>query len=171
MNKFNLPRRSLLKDRRAKRATLRRLKSGHTSLKIPTVRAQRPSSGKKQRKQLKKWRRAQKEAIESGLVSLQDIEMMAVDTADGQSQVQEEHKKPYKVHLKKKAKLILRKSKKQGKDANSNGDKHLHLSAGKQLVDVCLTVVERLKPLHSLLASIVEAAGEDICKVEMTFGI
>lgn len=124
MNKFNLPRRNLLKDRRAKRANLRRLKSGGSSLKLPACPPQRPISGKKQRKLLKKWRRAQKYALESGLVSMQDIEMMAADNSDGEQEAQphEGEKKPYRVLVKKRAKLMLKKSKKQGKQATSDED-------------------------------------------------
>ncbi|EEF42347.1 conserved hypothetical protein [Ricinus communis] len=36
-------------------------------------------SGKRQRKLLKKWRREQKEAIEKGLVTMEDVEMAAAE--------------------------------------------------------------------------------------------
>lgn len=134
MNKFNLPRRNLLKDRRAKRANLRRLQSGGSSLKLPACPPPRPISGKKQRKVLKKWRRAQKDALESGLVSMQDIEMMAADNSDGEQKAQphEGEKKPYRVLVKKRAKLMLKKSKKQGKQATSDEDAMMHENVIRQ---------------------------------------
>lgn len=57
MNKFNQARRSLLQDRRSKKTSLRRVRSGNSSLKLPLNPPKLALSGKRQRKALKKWRR------------------------------------------------------------------------------------------------------------------
>jgi hypothetical protein len=44
----------------------------------------RSLSGKKKRKLEKKWRKTQKEALEGGLVTMEDIQMMAADEEDDQ---------------------------------------------------------------------------------------
>ncbi|GMJ10629.1 hypothetical protein HRI_004732100 [Hibiscus trionum] len=69
-------------------------------------------SGKRKRKLLKKWRREQKEVIEKGLVSMEDVEMVA---AEGTSQ-DATNKAPPKFHMKKNLKLnrVKRKGKKKG---------------------------------------------------------
>lgn len=56
MNKFNLPRRNIQKERRAKRAEKRRLRSSAASLKVSAKAPSRAITGKKSRKLQKKWR-------------------------------------------------------------------------------------------------------------------
>ncbi|KAK4279893.1 hypothetical protein QN277_011596 [Acacia crassicarpa] len=68
-------------------------------------------SGKRQRKLLKKWRREQKEALETGLVTMEDVENIVAE-AEGSSQ--DCSKSSRKIHLKKG--LKLKQLKKRGKD-------------------------------------------------------
>lgn len=56
MNKFNFPRRNIQKERRAKRAEKRRLRSSAASLKVSAKAPSRAITGKKSRKLQKKWR-------------------------------------------------------------------------------------------------------------------
>ncbi|KAM7463567.1 hypothetical protein LguiA_031688 [Lonicera macranthoides] len=67
-------------------------------------------SGKRKRKLFKKWRRDQKEAVERGLITMQDVEMAV---AEGTSE--DASKTPPKFHVKKSLKLRLKKSKNKGK--------------------------------------------------------
>eukprot|EP00245_Coleochaete_scutata_P003196 TRINITY_DN1460_c0_g1_i1.p1 TRINITY_DN1460_c0_g1~~TRINITY_DN1460_c0_g1_i1.p1 ORF type:complete len:145 (-),score=46.01 TRINITY_DN1460_c0_g1_i1:153-587(-) len=80
MNKFNKQIRNFLKERRAKRTAARRQKGRPQLQQVVQV-----VSGKKQRKLDNKWRRAQKEVLETGLVTMEDIEMMVAESekADG----------------------------------------------------------------------------------------
>ncbi|KAH7444631.1 hypothetical protein KP509_02G085900 [Ceratopteris richardii] len=120
MNKFNQSRRSLLKEKRAKRDAQRRLKSGNASLKVQANRPSHTMSGKQRRKLLRTWRRTHG-AIEGALASLQDSEMIAVD--EGVQSQSEQVQKVHKVHVKKKARLMLKKAKKQAaKQGNLNED-------------------------------------------------
>ncbi|XP_028778125.1 uncharacterized protein LOC114734652 [Neltuma alba] len=80
-----------------------KLKNKHQPLSI---------SGKRQRKLLKKWRRDQKEALEKGLVTMEDVEM-AVAEAEGSSQ--NSSKSSMKIHLKKGLKLKQLKQKGKNK--------------------------------------------------------
>jgi hypothetical protein len=126
MNKFNLPRRNIQKERRQKRAERRKAKS---FAKAPSVDAAEKSSsalslnvstsghsgylsGKNRAKLTKKWRRAQKEALQSGLVTMHDIEMMAVDeegaTTDEGAVQPSMPKSKKKFSMKKRAKLRSR---------------------------------------------------------------
>jgi hypothetical protein len=84
MNKFNLPLRNIQRERRANRSEKRRLRSAAPSLKISVKPGPRSLSGKKKRKLEKKWRKTQKEALEGGLVTMEDIQMMAADEEDDQ---------------------------------------------------------------------------------------
>lgn len=56
MNKFNLPRRNIQQERRAKRSDKRRLQSRDSNNKITLKPPARAPSGKKARKLEKKWR-------------------------------------------------------------------------------------------------------------------
>ncbi|XP_075650602.1 uncharacterized protein LOC142621171 isoform X1 [Castanea sativa] len=58
-------------------------------------------SGKRKRKLLKKWRREQKDAIEKGLVSMEDVEMAASQAGTSQ----DTDKTPTTFHMKKTLKL------------------------------------------------------------------
>ncbi|KAL4595800.1 hypothetical protein ACB092_12G117600 [Castanea dentata] len=66
-------------------------------------------SGKRKRKLLKKWRREQKDAIEKGLVSMEDVEMAAP-----QGTSQDTDKMPTTFHMKKS--LKLKQLKRRGKN-------------------------------------------------------
>ncbi|XP_057970724.1 uncharacterized protein LOC131159667 [Malania oleifera] len=66
-------------------------------------------SGKRQRKLLKKWRREQKEAVDKGLITMQDVEMTV---SEGTSQ--DANKTPTRFHLKKN--LKFKKLKHKGKN-------------------------------------------------------
>ncbi|GAV79991.1 hypothetical protein CFOL_v3_23453 [Cephalotus follicularis] len=73
-------------------------------------------SGKRKRKLFKRWRREQKEAMEKGLVTMQDIEMAVTE---GTSQDTDE--RPKKFHVKKglKIKQLKRKGESLPHDAAS----------------------------------------------------
>lgn len=133
MNKFNLPRRNIQKERRQKRAERKKQQSksraapakeesvsadGSTALALKVSSSQHVPymSGKRRAKLQKKWRRAQKEAIQSGLVTMEDIEMMtgeaeasAEDSADGSTMAPSKPMKK-KFSMKKRAKLRLKSS-------------------------------------------------------------
>ncbi|KAK8596035.1 hypothetical protein V6N13_000696 [Hibiscus sabdariffa] len=101
------------KQKRAQRAERKRAIHGDPSTKKLKNKSQPLSiSGKRKRKLLKKWRREQKEVIEKGLVTMEDVEMVA---AEGTSQ-DATNKAPTKFHMKKNLKLnrVKRKGKKKG---------------------------------------------------------
>ncbi|XP_076947853.1 uncharacterized protein LOC143619918 [Bidens hawaiensis] len=70
-------------------------------------------SGKRKRKLMKKWRWDQKEAVEKGLITMEDIEMAVADGSGTSSQ--ETSKSPVKFHLKKSLKIAKRSNKKDKK--------------------------------------------------------
>ncbi|KAD6796573.1 hypothetical protein R6Q59_030523 [Mikania micrantha] len=70
-------------------------------------------SGKRKRKLMKKWRRDQKEAMEKGLITMEDIEMAVADGSGTSSQ--ETNKSPVKFHMKKSLKIRPKKKDKKGK--------------------------------------------------------
>ncbi|XP_024176033.1 uncharacterized protein LOC112181864 isoform X2 [Rosa chinensis] len=84
-------------------------------------------SGKRKRKLEKKWRRDQKEAVEKGLITMEDVEMAAAD--DDESLGTKKGSK--KFHMKKSIKLKQgkHKGKKKGKSSKS-------ASAAQASVDV-----------------------------------
>ncbi|XP_044477753.1 uncharacterized protein LOC123205026 [Mangifera indica] len=93
-----------------KRAKYGDSKTGKLKNKLQTLSV----SGKRQRKLLIKWRREQKEALESGLVSMQDVEMAAAEGT-----LEEANKTPTKFHMKKGLKLKHLKGKcKKGKSTS-----------------------------------------------------
>ncbi|BBN12137.1 hypothetical protein MPTK1_5g17680 [Marchantia polymorpha subsp. ruderalis] len=110
MNKFNLPRRNIARERRLKRTERRKLASaGSSSATRPT--ASKVISGKKQRKLVKKWRQAQRNALESGLVTMQDIEMMVAEGEAGGSEEAPKVKSPKNkrvFNVKRRAKMRLK---------------------------------------------------------------
>ncbi|KNA18497.1 hypothetical protein SOVF_070210 [Spinacia oleracea] len=73
-------------------------------------------SGKRKQKNLKKWRRDQKELIAKGLVTLDDVDMAP---ADGPS---ESKKSPAKFNLKKSVKLKSKQKKNKGKGRGVTSD-------------------------------------------------
>ncbi|CAM6063214.1 unnamed protein product [Sphagnum tenellum] len=118
MNKFNLPLRNIQKERRAKRSEKRRLRSAPPSLKVSVKTGPRSVSGKKKRKLEKKWRKTQKEALERGLVTVEDIEMMAANGND-QSPLQPVNTRSSRgFNMKKHTKLRLKSSSIRGKQAS-----------------------------------------------------
>jgi hypothetical protein len=122
MNKFNLPRRNIQQERRAKRSDKRRVQSRDSNNKITLKPPARAPSGKKARKLEKKWRQAQKEAIQSGLVTMHDIEMMAVDGGgDNQESSEEKAPKTGRVfHMKRRTKIRAKVSSKKGKQVSEH---------------------------------------------------
>ncbi|XP_058085444.1 uncharacterized protein LOC131232931 isoform X2 [Magnolia sinica] len=71
-------------------------------------------SGKRKRKLFKKWRREQKEALQKGLVTMQDVEMAV---ADGTSSEGTNNKTPMKFPMKKGGKIKIKKLKRKGKSS------------------------------------------------------
>ncbi|KAK6926153.1 hypothetical protein RJ641_007872 [Dillenia turbinata] len=104
MAKFN----EVQRIKRSQKAEKRRAIKGDPVTKKIKSKSQQPISlsGKRKRKLLKKWRREQKEAIEKGLITMQDVEMAF---AEGTSQ--DVKKTPSKVHLKKSLKIKRLKNK------------------------------------------------------------
>ncbi|XP_061997317.1 uncharacterized protein LOC133715027 isoform X2 [Rosa rugosa] len=85
-------------------------------------------SGKRKRKLEKKWRRDQKEAVEKGLITMEDVEMAAA-ADDNESQGTKRGSK--KFHMKKSIKL------KQGKHrGKKKGKSSKPASAAQASVDV-----------------------------------
>ncbi|PIN23502.1 hypothetical protein CDL12_03750 [Handroanthus impetiginosus] len=77
-------------------------------------------SGKRERKLLKKWRREQKEAVEKGLITMQDVEMAA---ADGAETSKDAYKPSVKFPMKKSSKLRVKQLKKKGKKNKKKSQK------------------------------------------------
>ncbi|XP_050220849.1 uncharacterized protein LOC126671169 [Mercurialis annua] len=75
-------------------------------------------SGKQKQKQLKKWRREQKELMEKGLVTMEDVEMAA---AEGEDSSKNANKTPRKFNVKKSLKLKRGKSKGKKKGKSKPG--------------------------------------------------
>ncbi|KAG5387406.1 hypothetical protein IGI04_038876 [Brassica rapa subsp. trilocularis] len=77
-------------------------------------------SGKRQKKLLRKWRREQKEMVEKGLVSMEDVEMASADAGS------EDSKKPTrKFSVKKTIKLNKLKNKGNKKKSQKAGGKEV----------------------------------------------
>ncbi|XP_010475662.1 PREDICTED: uncharacterized protein LOC104755040 isoform X2 [Camelina sativa] len=77
-----------------------------TRVPVPSV------SGKRQRKLLRKWRREQKDMVDKGLVTMEDVEMAASEAAS-----EDTKKSPKKFSVKKN--LKLNKLKNKGKKKNN----------------------------------------------------
>ncbi|CAK7339977.1 unnamed protein product [Dovyalis caffra] len=111
MAKFNV----VQKRRRAQIAETKRAIHGDALTKKLKNRTQPVSiSGKRKRKLLKKWRREQKEAVDTGLVTMQDVEMAF---APGEGTSKDAKRTPVKFHMKKGTKLkqLKRKGRKKTK--------------------------------------------------------
>ncbi|KAH1090740.1 hypothetical protein J1N35_017997 [Gossypium stocksii] len=96
------------KQKRAQIAERKRLIHGDPATKKLKNKSQSLSvSGKRKRKLLKKWRREQKEVIEKGLVTMEDVEMVAAEgtTEDGGTSQDATIKVPTKFPMKKNLKL------------------------------------------------------------------
>ncbi|KAI7748496.1 hypothetical protein M8C21_021332 [Ambrosia artemisiifolia] len=76
-------------------------------------------SGKRQRKLMKKWRRDQKDAMEKGLITMEDIEMAVADGSGTSSE--QTTKSPVKIHLKKSLKIRPKRSSKKDKKGKKKG--------------------------------------------------
>ncbi|XP_059304372.1 uncharacterized protein LOC132056273 isoform X1 [Lycium ferocissimum] len=122
MAKFN----EVQKKRRAIISESKRARHGDPNTRKLKQKAQTHSiSGKRKRKLFKKWRRDQKEAIEKGVITMQDVEMAVADAAEGKTQ--DAKKTPVKFPMKKSSKLKLkkkgknkRKSDKQATEASTD---------------------------------------------------
>ncbi|CAN1162484.1 hypothetical protein LINPERPRIM_LOCUS1144 [Linum perenne] len=99
MAKFN----QVLKRKRAAIADKKRLAHGDPiTAKLKTQPQNHSVSGKRQRKLLKKWRRDRKEAVEKGLVTMEDVEMAV---ADGEGTSKDSSKTSTKFNVKKGVKV------------------------------------------------------------------
>ncbi|OMO71148.1 hypothetical protein CCACVL1_18419 [Corchorus capsularis] len=107
------------KEKRARRAERKRAIHGDPSTKKLKNKSENLSvSGKRKRKLLRKWRREQKDVIDKGLVTMEDVEMAAAEgTSQDASTSQDANKVPTKFHMKKN--LKLRRLKKKGKGKSS----------------------------------------------------
>ncbi|KAG5617439.1 hypothetical protein H5410_017263, partial [Solanum commersonii] len=80
MAKFN----EVQKKRRAIISESKRAKHGDPYTRKLKQKAQPLAiSGKRKRKLFKKWRRDQKEAVEKGVITMEDVEMAVADAAEG----------------------------------------------------------------------------------------
>ncbi|KAI3457878.1 hypothetical protein Pfo_014541 [Paulownia fortunei] len=108
MAKFNV----VQKRRRAAVADRKRQVHGNpVTLKLRQKPQPLSISGKRKRKLLKKWRREQKEAVEKGLITMQDVEMALDDETSKDS-----NKSPVMFPMKKSSKLRVKQLKKKGKN-------------------------------------------------------
>ncbi|KAI4363617.1 hypothetical protein MLD38_019811 [Melastoma candidum] len=116
MAKFNVVR----KARRAEAAERKRVMHGDPLTgKLRQKQLPKSVSGKRKRKLLKKWRRDQKEAVDKGLITMEDVQMAA---ADGTEFSLDTAETVPKFRLKKKA-LKLHRHLKRGKGTNKQPKK------------------------------------------------
>ncbi|KAH9727984.1 D-xylose-proton symporter-like 2 [Citrus sinensis] len=103
MGKYNV----VMKRKRAEKAVRKRAIHGDpVTAKLKNKPQNLSVSGKRQRKLLKKWRRDQKEAADKGLITMQDVEMMAASQPEHEEGTsQDTNKTTTKFHLKKSLKL------------------------------------------------------------------
>ncbi|XP_010550303.1 PREDICTED: uncharacterized protein LOC104821194 isoform X2 [Tarenaya hassleriana] len=73
-------------------------------------------SGKRKQKLLRKWRREQKEMMEKGLVTMEDVEMASAEASDDVGTSEDAKKNPKKFSVKKS--LKLRKLNRKGEALN-----------------------------------------------------
>lgn len=132
MAKMNAPLRNKQRELRAKKAEFKRMVYGDADTgKLKTVPPPASLSGKRKRKLLKKWRRDQKAAMEKGLLTMEDIQMMSVDNEDEdlQKSTLDSSAKGglMKLQIKKRAKLRIRKGKGKNRGkVNAKGDPSGH---------------------------------------------
>ncbi|XP_030535747.1 uncharacterized protein LOC115744614 isoform X1 [Rhodamnia argentea] len=114
MAKFN----EVQKKRRALAAERKRTVHGDALTgKLKNKQQPLSISGKRKRKLFKKWRREQKEALQKGLVTMQDVEMAV---AEGETGTSEETKKTStRFHMKKSLRLKQLKRRGGGKKKQS----------------------------------------------------
>ncbi|KAG9454405.1 hypothetical protein H6P81_007309 [Aristolochia fimbriata] len=135
MAKFNVTqklKRTKIKER--KRAT-----QGDPETRKLKVKEQPTSlSGKRKRKLFKKWRKEQKDALQKGLISLEDVEMAVAEGSSedtGTTSQEKSKKSPIKFHVKKGGKLRIRKLKRKGRDTSNNSKKISSEPASTSSVD------------------------------------
>ncbi|OIV94178.1 hypothetical protein TanjilG_04109 [Lupinus angustifolius] len=100
MAKFNV----VQKRRRTQIAEKKRKAHGDPSTGKLKVKSQPLSiSGKRKRKLLKQWRRDQKDALQQGLITMEDVQMALSPSQQGETK--DTRTSSAKIHLKKKKKL------------------------------------------------------------------
>ncbi|KAL5568225.1 hypothetical protein UlMin_024800 [Ulmus minor] len=115
MAKFN----EVQKKKRAQAAERKRAIHGDPSSGKLKARTQPQSlSGKRKQKLLKKWRREQKDAVDKGLITMEDVEMAAADGEE--TQKGSSTKFPVKKGLK--VKQLKRKGKGKNKRKSSKAE-------------------------------------------------
>ncbi|PQM41228.1 uncharacterized protein Pyn_13325 [Prunus yedoensis var. nudiflora] len=116
MAKFN----EVQKRKRAQKAERKRAVHGDPSSgKLKNKPQPLSISGKRKRKLLKKWRRDQNEAVQKGLITMQDVEMAAADGGGGEESTDTKKtcsKFPMKKGLK--LKQLKRKGRNKGKSSS-----------------------------------------------------
>ncbi|XP_027359351.1 uncharacterized protein LOC113868002 [Abrus precatorius] len=119
MAKFNV----VQKRRRALIAEKKRQVHGDPSTGKLKIKDQPLSlSGKRKRKLFKRWRREQKEALQDGLVSMEDVQM-----AVAEGDTKDTRKSSGKIHLKKSVKL--KQLKRKGKNNRKSDEPAADISA------------------------------------------
>ncbi|XP_019200132.1 PREDICTED: uncharacterized protein LOC109193778 [Ipomoea nil] len=88
-------------------------------------------SGKRKRKLFKKWRREQKEAMEKGLITMEDVEMAV---ADGTAVKANKHPVNFRVKKSSKLKLKQQLKKKKGK-SKTKSQKQAAETSGDAMVE------------------------------------
>lgn len=132
MAKLNAPLRNKQRELRAKKSEFNRQVHGDpVTGKLKTVPPPSSLSGKRKRKIQKKWRRDQKSAMDKGLVTMEDIQMMSVDNEDEglqKSSLDSSAKGgSMQIQIKKRAKLRIRKGKGKNRGkVNAKGDSSGH---------------------------------------------
>ncbi|PON62429.1 hypothetical protein TorRG33x02_279270 [Trema orientale] len=117
MAKFN----EVQKKKRAQAAERKRAIHGDPSTrKLKTKPQNQTLSGKRKRKLLKKWRRDQKEAVEKGLLTMQDVEMAAADEAGESSSHSQDANKTSTTKFPMKKGLKLKQLKRKGKNKRNS---------------------------------------------------
>ncbi|XP_048325785.1 uncharacterized protein LOC125421298 [Ziziphus jujuba] len=116
MAKFN----AVQKKKRAQVAERKRATKGDPHTRKLKTKPQQQSlsvSGKRKRKLLKKWRREHKEAVQKGLLTIQDVEMAV---ADGESQDAPKTSAKFSVKKSLKLRQLKRKGGKNKRKSSSN---------------------------------------------------
>ncbi|CAM6080024.1 unnamed protein product [Sphagnum tenellum] len=128
---------------KAKRSEKRHLRSAPPSLKVLVKTGLRSVSGKKKQKLEKKWRKMEKEALEGGLVTMEDIEMMATSEEDGNGHCPLQPintRSSWSFNMKKHMKLRLKSSSIRGTQANEAMHTQPMESEGDNAMVECLYV-------------------------------
>ncbi|KAK9914689.1 hypothetical protein M0R45_038451 [Rubus argutus] len=119
MAKFNVVQK---KKRTQSQERKRRIHGDPVSGKLKLKEQPVSISGKRKRKLLKKWRRDQKEAVEKGLITMEDVEMADDDDEESQGTKKSSNKFPMKKSVKlKQGKRKGKKKAKSSKPASASG--------------------------------------------------